>query len=86
MVADLELQFSVWGCKELDRTEQLSTAQLIPNKLIFPGEIPVSLFISGQLLFSSFINALHPYYTIIFLTLHIGFLVVHKTFFSNIRI
>ena len=61
--------------------------QVIPNKLLFPGEIPVSLFISGQLLFSSFINVLHPYYTIIFLTLHIGFLVVHKTFFfSNIRI
>lgn len=62
------------------------SSQVIPNKLIFPGEIPVSLFISGQLLFSSFINVLHPYYTIIFLTLHIGFLVVHKTFFSNIRI
>lgn len=62
-------------------------SQVIPNKLIFPGEIPVSLFISGQLLFSSFINVLHPYYTITFLTLHIGFLVVHRTFFfSNTRI
>ena len=60
-------------------------SQVIPNKLIFPGEIPVSLFISGQLLFSSFINVLHPYYIITFLTLHIGFLyLTHGFDFRNV--
>ena len=40
--------YSPWGCKELDTTEQLSTVQLIPNKTIFAGEISGSLFVSHK--------------------------------------